>query len=148
MSERYEMVKVEGLRALLAAMRAEGRELPHFLKAGRTAAIMARNATKPVTPVGTGRATDAKHPGVLASTTRSFGGMYGAALLFGKKGYVEYARAIHWGWKAHNIEAQPYGVIGIQRAMPHILREYQKALEKTAEEIGDRARRVQIGGKD
>lgn len=92
------VVQVEGARELRASMRAAGRDLGDLADANqRVAGYVAAAAT-----------TAAPHrSGSLAATVRGNRAASSAVVKAGGSA-VRYAGAVHWGWPARHITAQPF----------------------------------------
>lgn len=75
-----------------------------------------------------------RRSGRLASSGRAGRGEAKAVVTFGGAA-VPYARPIHWGWPARNIEPHPFAMTAGTDTQPRWLELYRKALDELVEEV-------------
>lgn len=113
---------VTGLRELRQALRdaepAERRAITKALKAGAEAVVA---AGKREAPRRTGRLANSIRAG--ASQTRSY-------IQAGTASRLPYAGPIHFGWRRHGIEANPFLYRAIDQQRDAIVNEFGKALDE------------------
>ena len=110
---------------LVSTMRAAEVEDDELKEITVAAGLLAAAASRPLIPVRTGR---------LAGSLRSNKAARRATVAVGRAA-VPYAGPIHWGWPGHNIEAQPFGVEGLERAEPGITALYVAGIEKILDRV-------------
>lgn len=110
-------VEVRGDERLSAALGRAGRDLEDLGDTSADAARLVAAMARPRAPRRTGR---------LAASH--------AVVEEGPSGIVEartvYANAIHWGWRSHNIEPQPWLMDTAERTQPQWLNLYERKLDE------------------
>lgn len=109
------VVKVEGAARLRRTLRAAGLDLSDLKTANAAASKTAAGAARPFTPV---------RSGALLRSVRSSGTLTAGIIRAGRKS-VPYAGAIHWGWPAHGITAQPFLTEGARASEPVWIKLYE-----------------------
>lgn len=112
------LYKVEGLKQLRSTMRKAGDDLSEFKDINRQAAGIVAGAADAPTRTGT-----------LAASIRPAGTKTAGIVRAGRKS-VPYAGPIHWGWPAHNIEAQTFLTDAAKSTEAQWVPLYQDRLEK------------------
>jgi hypothetical protein len=97
MAGRSPVLEVDGLRSLRRDLKAAGVSLADL-----------KDAHAQVAQLVLGRATAPHRTGALAASQRGSGTQSAAVVRAGSAARVPYANAIHWGWGAHHIKAQPW----------------------------------------
>jgi len=92
------IVRVEGAKELRATMKKAGTDLADLKATHAKIAGLIAGGAGPRAPVRSGR---------LAGSVRGSGAATVATVRAGGAS-VPYANAIHWGWKAHGIAANPF----------------------------------------
>lgn len=118
-------IQVRGSRQLRSSLRAAGGDLAQLKAAHKEAADIAKGGALGRVPVRTGK---------LRATVRATGTNTAGIL---RAGYarVPYAGAIHWGWPAHHIEANPFLSDGSTETQPQWLPVYENAVDTAIEQV-------------
>lgn len=118
-------VRVEGARQLRRDLKRAGIELESLKAAHDEAARFVAARAKIAAP---------RRTGALASTMRGAGTKGRASV---RAGYARtpYGPAIHWGWPARNIAAQPWVSDTAQRTEPHWVLIYRQAVSALLDTI-------------
>jgi len=95
---RADPVQVEGLAALIKALRQAEAGLDDLKNANQAAGTIVLGEARPAAPTRSGR---------LAASGRANRAAGRANVLFGSA-RVPYANPIHWGWPARGIAADPF----------------------------------------
>lgn len=120
-------VRVVGAAQLRRTMRKAGQSLDDLKRANAAAAaLVATVARQP------GRAP--RRTGRLAGTVRGNRAAGRATISAGGFG-VQYARPIHWGWRARGIEPQPWISQAAQETEPQWLAMYQQDIERVLDQV-------------
>lgn len=119
---RDEAVQVEGLGALVKALKAAEDDLGELKEANQAAARIVLDESRPRTPRRTGR---------LAASGRVNKAAKKASVIYGKAS-VPYALPIHWGWASRGIEAQPWVLKAAETSRPQWMGAYEAELERIA----------------
>lgn len=107
---RRAAVKIEGLRTLQRQLKAAGLDLKDLKDAHqRVVEVVVRDAEQRV-PRRTGR---------LAGTLRG-SATPNMSIVRAGRAAVPYAAPIHWGWRAHNIQQNPYLLDAIEHSRDQI----------------------------
>jgi hypothetical protein len=112
-------VEVEGAPELRRAFRKLGDRADDLKGVHREAAELVADRAESLVPRLTGR---------LAGTIRTSAGKTGSAVLAGRS-LVPYAGPIHFGWRARNIEPQPFLYDALDDRREAILDRYADAVE-------------------
>lgn len=115
---RKPQVQVEGARELRTSLKRCGDDLSDLKEANTVVATTVARAAHP--PMLTGQ---------LAASIRPSGTKTAAQVRAGGA-RVPYAGAIHWGWPAHNITAQPFLADAAQATEPIWTATYLQAIDK------------------
>lgn len=119
------MYRVRGGRELRRSMKEAEIEMSHLKAAHSEAGAYVANEAKTAVPVRTG---------LLQSSIRASGTQTSAVIRAGRK-RIPYAGVIHYGWPAHNIEAQPFISKPAQETEPTWRRIYERAVAHIVERI-------------
>lgn len=114
-------VEVEGARELRRALKRLDGNLADLRDVHRDAAEAVRSEAASLVPVLTGR---------LRSTIRVSARNVQASVLAGGRSLVPYAGPIHFGWRARNIEPQPFLYEAADRRRGEVLDVYQRGVAK------------------
>lgn len=125
MTNRRPAVEVEGLRTLRRTLKAAGVSLEDLKEAHAEVAKLVVRAAAPGAPRRTGR---------LAASTRG-AGVAGGAVVRAGKASLPYANAIHWGWRAHHIKAQPWIYDAAENSKDQWTGLYLRALQKIINDV-------------
>lgn len=120
-----ETVRVEGLGALIKALKVAEGDLDDLKAANQSASGIVLNAARPLTPVRTGR---------LAASGRINKAAKKASVVFGKAS-VPYANPIHWGWPRRNIKANPFVTTAAAGAQDQWLRAYADDIQRILDTV-------------
>ena len=119
------LLRVDGARQLRTSMKAAGVDLSDLNAVNKqTASLVSAKATS-----GAPRRT-----GALAATVRP-AGTRTAAIVRAGRATVPYANVIEWGWKARNIEAQPFVKEAAHSTEPEWTSFYETAIAKIIDRI-------------
>lgn len=119
------VVRVEGGRELRRTLRQAGDDLQGLKDAHAEAARIAATASADLAPRRTGR---------LAATIRS-SGTKTAGIVRAGRAAVPYAGAIHWGWPARNITANPFISQGARDSEGRWIRVYEDAVATALQKV-------------
>jgi hypothetical protein len=117
--------RVEGAQELRRALVAAGNDLSDLKDANQDASRIVLNAAQTGAPHLTGRLAASGHIEVAADR---------ANVIFGSA-KVPYANAVHWGWSAHHMKAQPFAVAAAERTRPQWVQAYTLAVEKIVRQL-------------
>lgn len=118
-------LRVEGLNNMRRTLKRAGVEVQGLKEAHAAAAQVVANRAAPNTPQRTGRLAGSLRPA----------GQVGMAVVRAGRASVPYAGAIHWGWPARGISAQPWIYDAAQDSRDQWENEYRKELEKIIDKI-------------
>lgn len=108
MAAKQPLVRIDGAKKMRRELRRAEVDMSDLSKPYREAAATVKTAAVPAAPKRSGR---------LARTVRSSGTRTAGIIRAGSNS-VPYAGAIHWGWPARRIEAQPWLSEAAQRTEP------------------------------
>lgn len=117
------IAQVEGLAELRRELKRLGVGVQDLKAANQRAAEVVLGAARP--PRKSGR---------LASSGRAGRGESKAVVTFGGA-TVPYARPIHWGWPARNIEPHPFALEAAEDTEPQWLDVYRQELDELVEQV-------------
>lgn len=118
-------VQIDGARQLRRTLKAAGDDLEDLKRANLQAAEIAAGAARTRAP---------RLTGALAGDIRASGTKTAGTIRAGRK-RLPYAGAIHWGWPARGIEAQPYLTEGAQQTEPVWVPLYEQELKKALAKV-------------
>lgn len=118
-------VEIEGLAALIKALRAAEVELDDLKQANQAAGSVVLDASRPRAPQRTG---------ALAASGRASRAARKATVVFGRAS-VPYANPIHWGWRARNIKPQPFVTEAVAATREDWLGAYERDIERVLSSI-------------
>lgn len=118
-------VHVEGLTELRRTLREAGIDVSQLKDANRAAANVV---------VGPARIAAPKLTGRLAASVR-VGATQKAGIVRAGRASIPYAGAIHWGWPARGIAAQPFLSDTARATEPEWLREYTEHVDDVLDQI-------------
>lgn len=118
-------VRVEGLAALIKAMKQAELDMADLKDANKAAGTIVLDAARPRTPRRTGR---------LASTGRASRAARKAVVQFGKAS-VPYGPVVHFGWPAHHIAANPWVFSATARTEGEWLAAYETDIQKILDQL-------------
>lgn len=113
-------IEVVGSRELRKALRAAAGDLDDLKAAHAAAAAVVETRATAEVPRRSGR---------LASSIRSSGQAAGGVVRSGKAS-VPYAGPIHFGWRAHNIEPNPFLYDALDAKRAEVIETYETAIDK------------------
>jgi hypothetical protein len=119
MAGRDETVQIEGLSALVRALKQAEADLDDLKNANQAAGRIVLDAARPAAPHRTG---------TLAASGRANRAAKKANVLFGSA-RVPWANPIHWGWPAHHIAAQPFVTTAAAQTQPEWLGAYERDVQ-------------------
>lgn len=119
------VVRIDGLKELRKSLKAAGDDLADLKEANAAAAAVAAEG---------GRTRVPTLSGLLASSIRSTGTKTAGIIRAGKAA-IPYAGAIHWGWPARNIPANPFLSDGAVDTQPDWLPVYEERLEHIINQV-------------
>jgi HK97 gp10 family phage protein len=122
---RVEPIQVEGLAALIKAMRQAELELDDLKTANQSAARIVADDAR-------GRAP--QRTGALAASGRANRAAKKANVIFGSA-RVPYAGPIHWGWESRHIKAQPFITEAVKATQDEWLAAYERDLNRIIDDI-------------
>ena len=116
---RGPVVEVEGAKQLRATLKKAGDDLGDLKTTHDQIARLIATTSKPRSPVLTGR---------LSGSVRGSGAATVATVRAGGAA-IPYANAIHWGWAAHGIRANPFIAATAHDTEPIWTRYYVKSVD-------------------
>ena len=121
-------IRVEGAKKLRRTLKAAGVDMKDLAKLNKQAASIVAARAKQMAPVGSPK------NGHIKSTIRA-GATQKAGIV--RVGNVRrpYGGAIHWGWPARNIEAQPWVADAAKATEPQWVDNYFDGLMKTIRSV-------------
>lgn len=114
-------VQVEGARQLRSTLRKAGIDLQDMKDANAAVASYVALAAASRAP---------RRTGALAGSVRGNRAVASAVVKAGSRSGVPYAGAIHWGWPARSIGAQPFAVNAAHDTEPAWTATYLEAVDK------------------
>ena len=121
----HDAIQVDGARELRRTLKRAGDDLGDLKDANQRAGQFVANAASQRAPHLTGALAGALRASrAAASATVKAGGAR-----------VPYAGPIHWGWPAHNIQAQPFLSDAATDTEPQWLPMYEADIEKIVDKI-------------
>jgi hypothetical protein len=120
------VMAVHGAKKMRKELRAADLKLTDLKVPYANAAKTIEGVAKPRTP---------RRSGALMGTVRSSGTTTAGIVRAGNNTKVPYAQVIHWGWKAHRIEAQPWLSDAAQSSEPQWVREFEEQLDEAISQI-------------
>lgn len=125
-------IRVEGLNLTVRKLKAVEVEAPDKVKElNRQAAGTVEATARPLVPFD----VDSDKPHLL-DTLRVSATRRSAAVLIGNNTTRIYAGVIHFGWPAHNIEANKFLYEALGQDEPQILEEYEHGMTLLLTEVG------------
>jgi hypothetical protein len=118
-------VRVEGLAALIKAMRQAEADIADLKDANKAVGTIVLDASRPRTPRRTGR---------LAATGRASRAARKASVVYGKAS-VPYGPVIHFGWAKRNIKPQPWVLQAAARTESQWLAAYETDIQKILDSL-------------
>ena len=115
-----EGVRVEGLDTLVRTLKKAGADIDDMKDASKKAGDTVTSAAVARAPRRTGRLAGSVRPSRLAKGVRVSVG----------RATVPYAGAIHWGWPARNITAQPFLTDAAKATEPTWVAQYLVDIQK------------------
>lgn len=113
-------VRVEGLDTLVRTLKKAGVDVADLKDASKKAGDTVTSAAVGRAPRRTGRLASSVRPSRLAKGVRVSVG----------RATVPFAGAIHWGWPARNITAQPFLTDAAKQTEPVWVAQYLEDIEK------------------
>lgn len=120
------VLQVQGARTLRKTLKAAGLSVADLKAAHKAAAEVVAHEAHPHAPHRTGR---------LDRSTRTAGTQTAALVRAGNNTTVPYGAAIHWGWPAHHIRANPWIQDAAERTEPAWSGLYLSALDAIVQTI-------------
>lgn len=118
-------IRVEGMGNLRRSLKRAGEDLEDLKGAHGEVASFVAAAAQPKAPHRSGR---------LAASVRS-GATKTTALIRAGKTSVPYANAVHWGWAARHIKAQPFISQTAQATEPRWTPVYEAAVQEALDRV-------------
>lgn len=120
-------IQVRGAKEFRAAMKSMGADLKDLTAVNRHAAEIVASRARSIAPIMTGALVKSIKPTAGKSSARV---KAGGTL-------VPYAGVIHFGWPAHNIEAQPYLWNAMADEERNVVQSYEREVEALVRKVGE-----------
>ena len=114
-------VEVQGAKELRRAFKRMDGNLADLREVHRDTAELVSSTARTLVPVRTG---------TLRHTIRESARNIGSAVVAGRAGLVPYAGPIHFGWRARNIEPQPFLYDALDKRRDDVIGAYQRGVGK------------------